>query len=497
MKSRTMKLLPLAVALAVTPMLALAQSAGSTAIAGSSGETLMQAYQQALINDPTLAQQVASRNISDEGVVSSRASLLPSLSASWSIGQSRTYGGGGSQATIQNGHVVQTSGNGGYSRGRGWSVTLNQTILDFSKYANLSAAKAQAASADATYQANLQDLIIRVATAYFNVLTARDDVAFNQANVDALKRQYDQAEQRFKVGLSAITAVQDSKANYESAQAQLITAQNTLSDSREALTQITGHPVKNLEVLSDTLPMSPPTPNNLHTWVTQAKINNPNILAQQFNVEAADHSVSAARDARLPTLDASLGYSGKGANWAENGPYKRTQAGSSINLSVSVPIFSGGSTRAGIESAIYRRDSAQAALIQQRRQVVRNTRNYFRSVSSGISQVEAAKQALLSSESALKATQAGFLVGTETIVDVLLAQQTLMSSRQQYSQARHNFILNKLLLEQAAGTLSVDDLKHVSALLEPASDVQDKLLPAGGNAAAQGTNASPSPASAG
>ncbi len=478
MNFRPMKLLPLAAALALAPLVG----------AHAQSLDLLKAYQQAIANDPTLAQQVAARNNAATRVVSSRASLLPSLSAGLSIGQNRTYGSGpGRTIVLPNGQVIQ-QGNTGYSRSRGWSVSLSQTILNFADYANLSAAKATNAAAEATYQANLQGLIMRVTQAYFNVLTAKDGVAVQQANVDSLKRQFDQAQQRLKAGLSAITDVQDAKAQYESARAQLIVAQNQLNDAREGLTEITGQPVHNLEVLKDKLPMEPPKPNNLGTWVDQAKLNNPNILADKFNVQAAEHSIDAARDQRLPTISASLGYSGRGASWSQFGPYDESPAGSSISLQLSVPIFNGFATRAGVKSAIYSRDSAQAQLVQQRRLVVRNTRNYFRSVLSGISQIEAARQAVISSESALKATQAGLLVGTQTIVDVLRAQQTLVLSRNQYSDARHQFILNKLLLKQASGTLTFKDLKLINALLLPASEVKGIQATPTHGAAAGGMN---------
>src|SRR5699024_7421943 len=189
---------------------------------------------------------------------------------------------------------------------------------------------------------------------------------------------------------------------------------------------------QNLDVLAEELPMSPPQPNVLSTWVDQAKNGNPNILAQQYNVEAADHRVTSARAARLPTVTANVSY-GKSATWYQDGPYQRRPNDTAIGLTLNVPIFAGGSIRANVKQSIYNRDAARAGLTQQERQVVRDTRNHCRSVIAGISEVEASRQAVISSTSALDATQAGFQVGTRTIVDVLLAQQTLTNARQQYS----------------------------------------------------------------
>ncbi len=454
MTIRSARLLSLVLALALVPMFA-------------HGEDLFDAYRQALANDPVLAQQVAERNATQQGVPLARAPLLPQLSAGWQLQQ--TNGSGVSRTASNN--LQSTSGNG-HVRSRDLSLNLSQTIIDFSKYANLDAAQAQAKSADAQYDAALQDLIVRVSTAYFTVLLAKDQVANAEASEKQLARQLDRANALFKNGLSAITDVQDAKAQHDAAVAELITARNQLDDAREALRQITGKPVQNLKVLSGQLPMTPPSPDVLSTWVTQATNDNPNIVAQQFALTAAGHNIEAARDARLPTLDANVSY-GKGANWYQDGPYFDEPNNTTIGLSVNVPLFSGGAIHAQIKQSIYQRDAAQAVLTQQRRLVVRNTRNHFRSVLAGISEVQATRQGVKSAESALAATEAGYNVGTRTIVDVLLAQQNLTAARQSYSQARHGFILDKLLLEQDAGSLDVKDLKAVNALLVPAGSIHD------------------------
>lgn len=459
MNVRPVKLLPLALALAVAPMFA-------------HGEDLLGAYQQALANDPTLAQQVAQSNSTSEGVPLARAQLLPQLSAGLTLQQSN----GDSNVFTDASGQPQSNSDWGHTRSRDLSVNLTQTVLDFSKYANLSAAHAQADSAEAQYQAALQDLIVRVSTAYFNVLTARDQVTNSEAYEKQLARQLDQAQALFDNGLSAITDVQDAKAQHDAATAQLISARNQLDDDREALAEITGQPTQGLDILAEQLPMAPPTPNVLSTWVDQAKNGNPNLLAQQYNVDAADHSITAARDARLPTVNARVSY-GKGASWYQDGPYRNRPSGTTIGLTLDVPIFSGGTIRANVNRSIYDRDAAKAGLTQTKRRIVRDTRNHFRSVNAGISEVEASRQAVISSASALDATQAGFQVGTRTIVDVLLAQQNLTNARQQYSQSRHQFILNKLLLEQDAGGLDVDDLKAVNALLVNADTVDPTAIP--------------------
>jgi len=431
--------------------LLLALALGAAAPGAAHAEDLMQAYLQARQNDPQLALAGANLRGTKEGVVQARSALLPQINASLGLtqsNQSTTIGG------VNSGHV----------RSRRLSLDLSQSVFDLSRIADLKAADKQAASQSAQYKAATQNLLIRVASAYFNVLTAKDQVELSKANEKSLARELDQAEQRYKVGLSPITDVQDAKAQHDSAVAQLIRAKNALDDAREALTQITGQPVRDLKTLREGVPLKPPVPDNIADWVRTAMQNNPDILAQQLNVEAADDQINSARAGHLPTLSANISY-GKGAQWSQLG-YTRIPSGTTIGLTLNVPLFSGGFTQSRVRQSIAQRDAAQDGLTSQRRQTIRNTRGYFRSVIAGISEVQATRQAVESSKSALQATEAGFKVGTRTIVDVLLAQQTLINSQQNYSQARHQFVLNRLLLKQSAGTISIKDLEEVNALLQ-------------------------------
>ncbi|MET0505057.1 MAG: TolC family outer membrane protein [Luteibacter sp.] len=448
-----LKLLTVALALAATPF-------------ASHAEDLLDAYRQARANDPTLSQVDSNRLATDETVVQSRALLLPQVNAQLGLTQSD-----------QNGpdRDTTTGTDLGHTRTRTATATITQSVLDLSRYADLKAAKSSSQSQDATYEAALQQLSTRVATAYFQVLTNDDALTFAKANEQALARQLEQAQQRFDVGLSAITDVQDAKAQHDTAVAAVITAENTLADSREALTQITGKPADNLKKLREQLPMDAPSPNDPKAWVAEAVKSNPTILASQYNVDSAEHTISSARAGHLPTIDASAGYS-KSTSWTQNAGSPATDAinrvsgngrgGTTVGVTLSVPIFSGGATQSRVRQSIYQRDAAQDSLEATRRQVVRDTLNYYRSVVAGISKVEATKAAVESSESARDATQAGFEVGTRTIVDVLIAQQNLTDSLSQYSQARHQFILDKLLLKQTAGTVDVKDLESVNSLLQ-------------------------------
>lgn len=429
----------------------------------SHSEDLLDAYREARANDPVLSQADAQRLSIGENVNQARALLLPQISGDLSIKQTSANG---SSSSNTGGNIGGTSDNLGHSRSRDVSATLSQSVLDLSKIADLKAARSQASAQDALYQAALQNLFVRVATAYFNVLTSQDQLTYAQANEDAYKQQYEQSDQRYKVGLSAITDVYQAKSYYESAKAQTISARNTLDDAREALTQITGKPTGELKKLRDDLPLVPPTPNDQKAWVDQAMQNNPNILSDQYSVEAAEHSISAARAGHLPTITANVSY-GNSSTWYQNSDlHYHSPNSTTIGLTLSVPIFSGGATQSRVRQSIYQRDSAQDTLESDRRQVSRDTLNYYRSVIAGISQVQAAKSAVDAGQKALDATRAGFGVGTKTILDVLTSIQTLTSSESQYSQARHQFILDKLLLKQSTGTASLKDIESINTLLE-------------------------------
>ncbi|SEN44460.1 outer membrane protein [Luteibacter sp. UNCMF331Sha3.1] len=456
-----LKLLTVALALAATPF-------------ASHAEDLLDAYRQARANDPTLSQADSTRLATDETVVQTRALLLPQINAQLSLSQTDVNGPNRSTGTAADGSTV-LGPDLGHTRTRQQTATVSQSVLDLSKYADLKAAKSSSEAQDATYEAALQQLATRVATAYFQVLTNDDALTFAKANEQALARQLEQAQQRFDVGLSAITDVQDAKAQHDTAVAAVITAENTLADSREALTQITGKPADNLKKLREQLPMDAPAPNDPKAWVAEAVKSNPQILASQYNVESAEHSISSARAGHLPTVDATATY-GKSTQWYENNGTGAANAINRLNgngrgqttvgVTLNVPIFSGGATQSRVRQSIYQRDAAQDSLEATRRQVVRDTLNYYRSVVAGISKVEATKAAVESSESARDATQAGFEVGTRTIVDVLIAQQNLTQALSDYSQSRHQFILDKLLLKQTAGTVDVKDLEAINSLLQ-------------------------------
>lgn len=449
--------------------LAVVAALGATGAATAHAEDLMDVYRQAVQADPVVKQAEAQSRIGHEGLVQSRAVLLPQIGGSVSYGYSH---GTHTDSTIQtpNGPVLDQNFNytGGSSRTE--SVGLNQVLFDLGKFAQMRASKANAASSEVQYTAARQDLILRVAQAYFTVLTDEQNVTFAQANEKALQKQLDQAQAKKDVGFAPITDVVDAKAQHETAVAQVIAAENAVFNDRQALAQITGEPVKTLDPLTDNLPLNPPQPDNMDTWVQTALASNPSLQAQRDLEQSAQHGVTAARAGHLPTLNASVSYSRNpawgGAGLPSNVRANSRNEGTTVGLVLDVPLFSGGATQSGVREAIARRDQARDVLEQDRRTVVSNTRSAFNSIKAGISSVQAQKAAVESAKIALEGTEAGYKIGTQTIVNLLIAQENYFQAQSAYSQARHALVVNQLNLKYAAGTLSVKDLEAVNALLQ-------------------------------
>jgi len=438
-------------------------------------DDLMQIYQQARASDPTLAGAEATKLSTDEDVDQARSALLPQIAAALSF--TRATGGSNSPSFIgvpngsggQN-EIAVTSSTTAYTRALG--ATLDQSLVDISKWTALKSSEATAHAGAATYDAAQQQLLISAAQAYFNVLTALDALKFADANEKALNRQLEQAQQRFEVGLAAITDVNDAKAQHDAAVANVISAQNAVDTARESVRQLTNKEPGEFKRLREDLPLDHPTPDDPKAWVDLALKQNPALTSAAFQVDAANQNINSARAGHLPTLNANLGYS-RAPTWGDTdtqiGNFHDSSDpkwGSSIGVTLNVPIFTGGFTQSRVRQAIYQRDFAEDQYEFNRRQVEAATRNSFRSVIAGASEVEATKAAVVSAQSSVEATQAGYEVGTRTIVDVLISQQTLLQAQSNYSQARHAFVIDGLLLKQAAGVVEVKDLALINALLE-------------------------------
>lgn len=431
---------------------------------------LMQVYRQALQTNPVLHEAEAQHRVGQAGVAQSRAPLLPHLNAGVAFSDSHGSVVGPQMVETANGPVLLNSSHTG-GRSRTDSIGLQQVLFDLGKFSQLKASQADAASTAAQLADARQRLILRVAQAYFAVLAAEDNLTFAKANVKALQKQLDQAQAKFKVGSTAITDVADAKAQHGSAAAQVLQADYALFSARQALDQITGQPVQGLASLADKLPLRSPQPDDMHAWVQTALTENPALEAQRDLVQAATHQLAAAHAARLPTLDASIDYS-RTPQWSQAGVLpnipgtdNRT-SGTTVGLVLNVPLFAGGAIHAGVRKALAQRDQTHAAMEQDRRSTVVHVRNAFKAITTGIGAVQAEQQTVVAAKTALASTLAGYRIGTQTIVNALIAQENYFQALSARSQARYALVIDRLDLKYAAGTLSVKDLETVNALLQ-------------------------------
>ena len=429
---------PLALALA----LALPSAANAT--------DLMQTYELARAGDTTLSIAESTRLIDKEGAVQARAALLPQVTGS---------------AGYDLEHNSRPGDPLGDGKSRSYGARVSQTIFDWSRIANLRGQKALSQAADYDLASANNDLITRTSAAYFNVLIGIESLAAAETNEAASKKQFDYAQKRLDVGLAPITDVHEARAQYDSARANTILARNALDDSYRALAELTGQPISGLKGLPDDFRPELPPEQNAQAWVDRALEQNPDLKAAQYTLESAQHGVSSARAGHYPTLNFSGGYS-NGTSW-DSVPGTLSRAGEGYNwgVTLTVPIFSGGATQSGVRQALAQRDRASDGLEQTRRALIRNTSNAYQALVAGVSEVEARRLAVVSAQSALVASQVGLEVGTRTVLDVLQNQRTLFQAQVDYSEAKYRFLQNRLLLEQAAGTLDGTDVQDINRLL--------------------------------
>lgn len=435
---------------------------------------LLSVYQQAVENNADLAAARARYQAVLERIPQARAGLLPQLSAGASYTDTDSE--------------VDTVLRGRQSVGASalvYQATLSQPLFRADRWFQLQAAQASGEQAGLEFSASQQDLIFRSAEAYFAVLRAQDSLAAVKAEEAALKRQLDQANERFEVGLSDRTDVLQAQAGYDSARAGRLLVERQVRDAFENLEALTARPYSRLDGIRHSLPVLAPVPNEASQWVETAARQNLNLQASHYAVIAAEENVRQRRAGHAPTLDAvaqyqtgdndGLGFSNiPGEGLAR---YTGDASRSSIGLQLNIPLFSGGLTTAQGREAQQLLAQAEQQREGLRRQVVQNTRNLFRAVNTDVEQVQARRQAIISSQSALEATEIGYQVGTRNIVDVLDAQRLLYATVRDYNNARYDYILDNLRLKQVAGTLSPADLQALSAYLQPDYTPDRDFLP--------------------
>ena len=409
-------------------------------------EDLNDIYQLARQQDPQLKAALAAREAAYTAKPQALAGLLPNI--------------GLNANASRNNQDSSLSGSDTFNNTR-YDLSLTQPIFDYGAIEQYRQADFTLRQADATYGAAVQELILRVSESYFDVLAAGDTVEFARTNKKAIARQREQARKRFEVGLIAITDVHEAEAAYDLAVAQEIAAVNNKENSLEALNVITGAYHDRLRLLQSAIPLVKPDPDNMDKWTEISLKQNLSLQAARAAVDIAKKTVDIRRADHLPTVDMILST----RNDDVGGDFARNVDSDSIRVELNVPLYTGGLTTAQVDESAYLLQQSQEQSEFERRSTIAQTRNAYRGVLTGISQVLALEKSIISTRSALETTEAGFEVGTRTIVDVLNAQRLLFQTKRDLARTRYDYILNYLRLKQAAGTLSPDDIQRVNKYL--------------------------------
>ena len=436
-------------------------------------DDLMHVYQQAIASDPVVNRAKALRDQALEGVSVSRANLLPQLSASVGYNvatrdNTQFFPNDQGQLEVL---VFPTD-----SDTRNVDLNLNWSIYDHTNWVGLDRAEKVAQQSDAQLAAAMQQLIVRVVNAYFDALRARDNLEFVRAEKRSIERQLEQTRQRFEVGLTAITDVHEAQANFDNTVAQEIQAENALELNLEALRLITGKYHSRLSGLNtESFSTSKPTPERVDDWLSLAEERNLELLANRLAVDIAKQDIEQARAGHYPTLQLLANKTRTRTNisnpnfdislpWLDN---------RSVNVSLNVPIYQGSRVTALTEQARQQFVIASEDMELVHRQTIQSVRSSFNDVKASISTIRALEQAVISAQSALEATEAGFDVGTRTIVDVLASTRNLFDAKRNLASARYTFIQSVINLKRAAGTLTDNDLSQINRGLSPLPDVNE------------------------
>jgi outer membrane protein len=441
-----MKKLPLLLALLWSPALFAATD-------------LLQMYQEALIQDPGLQSAKSAQIAGQEALPQGRALLLPSVSLSAN--------------TQYNDVETQYSGTSILSGARrkynsnGYSVDLTQPLFRAKNFAQYAQSKFSVEQSDALFAAAQQDLILRVSQAYFDVLLAQYNVTLSQAQKEAISEQLAQAKRNFEVGTATITDTHDAQARYDLTVAQEISAQNNLEISRNALLQIIGRQPGELATVRSDLPLVPPDPASMEEWVEKAVQNNAEVVIARATLQIATEEVNKARGGHFPTIDIVASYSDGTVGGGTFGANDQTSK--VVGLQLNLPIFQGGATSSAVRQAVANQEKARQDLDVTQRRIAQTARQSYLGVTSGIAQVKALQQAVISNQSSFDSTQLGLEVGVRTSVDLLNARQQLFGARRDLAQALYNYILSRLRLSAAGGALTEADVQQINGWLNVAA----------------------------
>jgi outer membrane protein len=427
--------------------LALTVSHGSAVNAAD----ILEVYRDAASTNPQLYGAAADRRAIQEIKPQARALLLPSLSGSGVYSRSE----GVRQDSNQLGRSNRSS-----SDNRSFDVTLSQPLYNRESRYRIRQANVVVDQADADFVTIQQNLILTVVERYFDVLAAIDNLTFRTADKGAIGRQLEQARRRFEVGLVTITDVLEAQARFDLAVADEIDARNQVASSREALREITGEYYDLFQRLDDNAPIEPVDPTDPDAWVAIALENNPEVVSSRLNVASAQENIEIQKSGHYPTVDLQGRYFDSNTGSIDSD-------GSEILLQLNVPFYQGGAVNSRTREAAFQFESAKELLEEVQRDTILQTRDAYRGLETARSRIQALGQARVSNESSLEATQAGFDVGTRTIVDVLNAERNLLEAIRDLSISRYDYIVNRLRLLRAAGKISSQDIRAINAWLRP------------------------------
>ncbi len=423
----------------------------SLALQGAYAATdLLTVYHQAQSSDPSFQAARATWLAAKESVPQALAALLPSVG----IDASKTHN------TVSLKQTDKTS----VFPTKTWQLNVSQPVFDFSAWAVLGEARAQVKQAAANYTLAQQDLVLRVATAYFNVLLAEDVLRFTQAQKKALARQREQAEELYKVGLATITATYQARAGDDKVAADLITAQNNLQNAKEALRQITGDYYTALLPLRKGIVFPKPQPSRADDWVKSASEHNLKVVAARCAADVARATIRQMMAGHLPTV-AVIGDMNK-TNTFNAGLNRALDTDSrSIGVKMTIPMYQGGLVNSKIRQTKQQYLAAQDIVQQEYRAAQLRARQNYNNLLAQLSKIQADRQMILSNGSAVNSTASGYSLGANTIIEVLQTQQNLFQSQVSLATDQYAFINSLLNLKQAAGNLSVVDLQAINAWL--------------------------------
>ena len=420
---------------------------------------LLDAFRAAQANDPVFAAEVARHQAAQEKLTQGRALLLPSLTATANTTYNRyqvRYLNLPPGLPFPQGSFLYNS--------YGYGATLVQPLFREQNWAMYSESELKVAEADAQFVGASNDLVLRVARAYFNVLMAEDSIDLINAQKSAISEQLEQAKRNFEVGTATITDTREAQSRYDLVAAQEIAAQSDLEIKKRMLQQLTNASADNLSRLGPQFSLDMPQPADMDKWVQNARAHNVQLAAAQAAEELADKEVDRSRGGNYPTLDLVATYNQNHANGGPFGIGSETHI-ATVGVQLNVPIFSGGADFSKVREAEANRAQAQSELENATRTVELKTREAYLGVVEGIAQVKALQQALKSSQSLLDSSKLGEQVGVRTNLDVLNAQQQLFSTRRDLYHAEYNYLMSRLQLKAAAGVLTVDDLRGINRAL--------------------------------